>query len=61
MLQQLFPFPDWTKQDVLEYLQKHALILHVQKPYHLRPVKSTRRDYLGLVQLDLVGTNFCSK
>ena len=52
------PLPN---QVVPEYPQKHALILHVQKPYQIRPANSTRHDYLGLVQFDLVDTYFCSK
>ena len=47
-------------QEVLEYPQKHALILHVQKPYQVHLAISTRRDYLDLVQFDLVATCFCS-
>ena len=43
-------------QEVLEYLQKHTLVLHVQKPYQVRPANSTTHDYLGLVQFDLVDT-----
>ena len=45
----------------LEYPQKHALILHVQKLYQVRPANSTRNNYLGLVQFDQVDTHFYSK
>ena len=48
-------------QEVLEYPQKRALILHVQKLYQVRLENSTRHDYLGLVQFDLVDMYFCSK
>ena len=48
-------------QEVPEYPQKHALIFQVQKLYQVRLANSTRRDYLGLVQFDLVNTYFCSK
>ena len=45
-------------QEVLEYPQKHALILLVQMPYQVRPANSTTCNYLGLIQVD---TYFCSK
>ena len=48
-------------QKVLEYPQKHALILQVQKLYQARPANSTGHDYLGLVQFELVDTYFFSK
>ena len=48
-------------QEVLEYPQKHALILHIQKPYQVRLANTTGRDYLGLVQFDLIDTYFYSK
>ena len=48
-------------QEVPGCPQKHALILHVQRPYQVCPANSTRRDYPGLVQFDLVNTYFCSK
>ena len=48
-------------QEVPEYLQKHALILHVQKLYRVRPANSTRHNYLGFAQFDLVDTYFYSK
>ena len=48
-------------QEALEYPQKHASILHIQKLYQIRPAKSTRHDCLSLVQLDLVCMYFCSK
>ena len=48
-------------QKVLKYSQKHALILHVQRPYRVRLANSIRCDYLRLVQFDLVDTYFCSK
>ena len=41
-------------QEVPEYPQKHALILHVKRPYQVRPADNTTYDYLGLVQFDLV-------
>ena len=41
-------------QEAPEYPQKHALILHVQRPYQVRPADNTTYDYLGLVQFDLV-------
>ena len=43
-------------QEVRGYPQKHALILHGQKPFQVRPANSTRHDYLGPVQFDLVDT-----
>ena len=48
-------------QEVLEFPQKHALILHVQKPYQVRAANNTRHDYLGLVQFDLFDTYLCFK
>ena len=48
-------------QEVLEYPQKHALILHVQRLYWVRPANNTGHDYLVLVQFDLVDTYFYSK
>ena len=48
-------------QEVREYPQKHALILHVQKPYRVRPANSRRHDYIVLVQFDLVDIYFYSK
>ena len=48
-------------QEALEYPQKHALILHVQKLYQVRLANITGHHYLGLVQFDLVDTYFCSK
>ena len=48
-------------QGALEYHQKHALILHVQKLSQVRLANSTRRNYLGLIQFDLVDKYFCSK
>ena len=48
-------------QEVLEFPEKHALILHVQKLYQVRPATSTRHDYLGLVQFNLFDTYFCFK
>ena len=56
-----FTFTHSLNQEVLEYPQKHALILHVQKLYQVRPANSTRHDYLGLVKFDLVDMYFCSK
>ena len=41
-------------QEVPEYPQKHALILHIKRPYQVRPADNTTYDYLGLVQFDLV-------
>ena len=48
-------------QEVPAYPQKHVLILHVQKLYQVRLANSSRHDYLGLVQFDLVNMYFCSK
>ena len=48
-------------QEVSEYLQKHALILHVQKLYQVHLINSTRHEYLGLVQFDPVVMFFYSK
>ena len=48
-------------QEVLEYPEKHAVILHVQKLYQVRLADSTRRNSLGLVQFDLVDTYFYSR
>ena len=48
-------------QEVLEYPQKYASILHAQKLYWVRPANSTGHDYLVLVQFDLVDTYFYSK
>ena len=48
-------------QEVLEYPQKPALILHGQKPYEARSANSIILDYLVLVQFGLVGTYFYSK
>ena len=48
-------------QEVLEYPQKFASILHVQKIYQARPANSTGRDYLVPVQFDLVDTYFYSR
>ena len=48
-------------QEVLEYPQKPALILHRQKPYEARSANSIILDYLVLVQFGLVGTYFYSK
>ena len=48
-------------QEALEYPQKHALILHVQKAHQVHLADSTKHDYLGLVQFDLVDMYFCSK
>ena len=50
-----------TNQDVLEYPQNDASILHAQKLYRVRPANSTEHDYLVLVQLDLVDAHFCSR
>ena len=48
-------------QEVPEYPQKHAIIPHVQRLFQVRPANSTRRDYLGTLQFDLIDTYFCSK
>ena len=48
-------------QETLEYPQKHALIIHVQKLYQVRTENSTSYDYLGLVQFYLISTYFYSK
>ena len=48
-------------QEVLEYLQKYASILHVQKLYQTFPANNTGHDYLVPVQFDLVGVYFYSK
>ena len=48
-------------QEVLEYPQKHALILHVQKLYQAHIANSIKLDYLDLVQFDLVDSYFYSK
>ena len=48
-------------QEVPEYLQKHASILHVQKLYQVHPANNTGRSYLVLVQFDLINTYFYSK
>ena len=39
-------------QEVLEYHQKHPLILHVQKFYKVHLAHSIGHDYLVLVQFD---------
>ena len=48
-------------QDVFEYPQKYALILHVQKLYWVRPANNTGHNCLVLVQFDLVDMYFYSK
>ena len=48
-------------QNALEYPQKYALILHVQKLYWARPANNTRHDYLVPVQFGLVDMYFYSK
>ena len=60
-LQRLLTFIHLPNQETLEYPQKHALILHAKRPFQVRSTNSTRRDYLGLVQFDLVDTYFYSK
>ena len=47
-------------QEVPEYLQKYALILHVQKLYRALPANNTRHDFVVLVQFDLADTYFYS-
>ena len=48
-------------QEVLEYPQKYASVLHAQKLYRVRPTNSTGRDYLVPVQSDLVDMYFSSR
>ena len=48
-------------QEVLEYPQKYASILHVQNPYEVRPANNIGHDYQVLVQFDLVDTYFYSR
>ena len=48
-------------QEALEYPWKHALVLHVQKLYQIRPENRTRHICPGLVQFDLVDTYFYSR
>ena len=45
-------------QEVLEYPEKHASILHAQKLYRSSPANSTGHDYLHPVQFDLIDTDF---
>ena len=48
-------------QEVLEYPQKYASILRLQKLYLVHLANSTRHDCLVLVQFDLVYTFFYSR
>ena len=48
-------------QEVLEYPQKYASILHAQKLYWVRPANSGGHDYLVPAQLELVDTYFYSR
>ena len=41
-------------QEILVYLQGYASIRHVQKLYHFHLAGSTKHDYLGLPQVELI-------
>ena len=48
-------------QEVLEYVQKRALILHAQKLYQVHLANSTGGGYVVFEQFDLVDMYFYSK
>lgn len=49
---------DLPIQEVLMYPMKYASVLHVQKLCLVHLANSTKRNFLGLQQLDLVGMYF---
>ena len=48
-------------QEVLEYPEKNASILHIQKLYQDGPANNTRDDFVALAQFDLGDTYFYSR